>query len=74
MVYINYASKIPIFEIDFNQQNINKSQKIIKMFQFALFVKKGGIILTIIGIFLYLCSHEKELNNRITISAHNIQL
>ena len=68
MVYINYASTIPIFEIDFNQQNINK------MFQFALFVKKGGIILTIMGIFLYLCSHEKELNNRITSSAHNIQL
>lgn len=44
------------------------------MFQFALFVKKGGIIFTIMGIFLYLCSHEKELNNRITSSAHNIQL
>lgn len=44
------------------------------MFQFALFVKKGGIIFTIMGIFLYLCSHEKEYDNHVISPSHNIQL
>ena len=68
MCYTDFASKTSNIEIDFYQQNINKT------FHFALFVKKGGIIFTIMRIFLYLCSHEKESDNSIIYSSHNIKL
>jgi hypothetical protein len=68
MVYIKFASKTVNIEIDFYQQNINKT------FHFALFAKKDGILLTIMLIFLYLCSHEKESDNSIIYSSYNIWL
>lgn len=68
MYYTDFASKTSNIEIDFYHQNINKT------FHFALFAKKDGIILTIMLIFLYLCSHEKESDNSIINHSHNIWL
>ena len=68
IVYIKFAPKTINIEINFYRENINES------FHFTLFVKKGGKIFMIMVLFLYLCSHEKESDNFIISSSHNIWL